>query len=104
LAKAVVDTCNSEKQSFRFLYDLNTKIEGKIEAISREIYGADGIELSEEAQKKATLYEKQVLQILIHSSNLAGICTSPGMHREDPVFIFYGSQCQGRTDQFQDCC
>jgi formyltetrahydrofolate synthetase len=60
LANAVVDTCNADKQSFRYLYDLDTSIEEKVGIIAREIYGADGIELSEEASKKVALYDKQV--------------------------------------------
>jgi methylenetetrahydrofolate dehydrogenase (NADP+)/methenyltetrahydrofolate cyclohydrolase/formyltetrahydrofolate synthetase len=60
LAKAVVSTCNADTQSFRFLYDLKTSIEEKIEIVSKEIYGADGIELSEDAQKKVELYDSQV--------------------------------------------
>jgi methylenetetrahydrofolate dehydrogenase (NADP+)/methenyltetrahydrofolate cyclohydrolase/formyltetrahydrofolate synthetase len=39
---------------------LNTSIEDKIDIISKEIYGADGIELSEEAQRKIALYKSQV--------------------------------------------
>jgi len=60
LAKAVVSTCNADTKSFRFLYDLNTSIEEKIETVSKEIYGAEGIELSENAQMKVRLYESQV--------------------------------------------
>lgn len=60
LAKAVIDTCNSDTQSFRYLYELDSTIEEKIGIIAKEIYGADGIELSAEAQKKISLYEKQV--------------------------------------------
>jgi len=63
LANAVVETCNSDKQRFRYLYDLNTSIEDKISIISKEIYGADGIELSEEAKKKIALYKSQVSRI-----------------------------------------
>jgi len=61
LAKAVVETCNSDKQSFQYLYDLHTSITEKIEIVAKEIYGADGIELSEEAQHKVELYKSQVL-------------------------------------------
>jgi Formate--tetrahydrofolate ligase len=100
LAKAVVEACNSDKRSFRYLYDLNTSIEEKIDVISREIYGANGIELSEEAQKKITLYEKQVSQMLL-CSYLPGIRTSSGLHCQDPIFVLYGSKCQGRADRFQ---
>ena len=61
LAKAVIETCDADKQSFRFLYDLNTSIEEKVAIVSRDVYGADGVEFSEEAKKKAALYEHQVL-------------------------------------------
>ena len=58
LAKAVVEAC--EKPSdFQFLYPLKgTSIKEKIETICKEIYGADGVEYSEEAEKKIELYTK----------------------------------------------
>ena len=58
LAEAVVATCEGES-NFKFLYDLNLPIEKKIETISKEIYGADGIELSELAQKQIETYTRQ---------------------------------------------
>jgi methylenetetrahydrofolate dehydrogenase (NADP+)/methenyltetrahydrofolate cyclohydrolase/formyltetrahydrofolate synthetase len=42
------------------LYDLEVGIEKKIETIAREIYGAAGIELSEEARVKVERYTRQV--------------------------------------------
>jgi formyltetrahydrofolate synthetase len=56
LAEAVVAAC--EKPSdFSFLYDLETTtIKEKIEVICKEIYGADGVEYSEEAEAKIKLY------------------------------------------------
>ena len=58
LAKAVVAAC--EKPSdFSFLYDLeSTTIKEKIEIICKEIYGADGVEYSPEAEAKVELYTK----------------------------------------------
>ena len=58
LAKAVVEAC--EKPSdFKFLYPLKgTSIKEKIETICKEIYGADGVEYSEEAEKKVELYTR----------------------------------------------
>ena len=58
LAEAVVSAC--EKPSdFKFLYPLKgTSIKEKIEVICKEIYGADGVEYSEEAEKKIELYTK----------------------------------------------
>jgi methylenetetrahydrofolate dehydrogenase (NADP+) / methenyltetrahydrofolate cyclohydrolase / formyltetrahydrofolate synthetase len=58
LAQAVINACEGESQ-FKFLYDLNLPIEEKINIISREIYGADGIELSELARKQVDTYTAQ---------------------------------------------
>lgn len=58
LAEAVVATCEGES-NFKLLYDLNIPIAEKIEIISKEIYGADGIELSELAQKQIETYTRQ---------------------------------------------
>jgi methylenetetrahydrofolate dehydrogenase (NADP+)/methenyltetrahydrofolate cyclohydrolase/formyltetrahydrofolate synthetase len=58
LAEAVVATCEGPSR-FKFLYDLNLPIEEKISIISKEIYGADGIELSELARKQVDTYTRQ---------------------------------------------
>ena len=65
LAKAVVETCKSDKKSFRYLYNLDTSIMEKIDAIAKEIYGADGLELSEQARQKVALYENQVFRSVL---------------------------------------
>ena len=44
--------------NFSFLYQLEMPIKEKIELIAREIYGADGVEYSLEADKKIDLYER----------------------------------------------
>ena len=60
LAKAVVKACESTNtDSFRFLYDVNLSIVEKIDIIAKEMYGAEGVELSENAQKKIALYTQQ---------------------------------------------
>lgn len=57
LAKAVIKA--AEKPSnFRFLYPLDKSIKEKIEAISTEIYGADGVDYSPEAEEKIALYTR----------------------------------------------
>jgi methylenetetrahydrofolate dehydrogenase (NADP+)/methenyltetrahydrofolate cyclohydrolase/formyltetrahydrofolate synthetase len=58
LAEAVVTICEGEP-NFRFLYDLNLSIEEKIEIIGKEIYGADGIELSDLARQQVDIYTRQ---------------------------------------------
>lgn len=57
-AKAVINAAN-QNSNFKFLYDLQLPIEDKIEIIAKEIYGADGIELSEEAKTKINRYKQQ---------------------------------------------
>ena len=58
LAEAVVAACESPS-TFKFLYDVNLPIEEKISVIAKEIYGVDGIQLSELAQKQVETYTKQ---------------------------------------------
>ncbi|CCA73924.1 probable MIS1-C1-tetrahydrofolate synthase, mitochondrial [Serendipita indica DSM 11827] len=58
LAEAVVAACEGES-TFKFLYPLDIPIVDKISAIAKEIYRADGIELSELARSQVELYEKQ---------------------------------------------
>jgi formate--tetrahydrofolate ligase len=52
LAKAVVDTIENEKSHFETLYSDDMNLEAKIETISKEIYGADGISISAKAKKQ----------------------------------------------------
>ncbi|KAG4306511.1 hypothetical protein PORY_000499 [Pneumocystis oryctolagi] len=56
LAKSVQYACEKVSKKFKFLYELNLPIIKKIEIISKEIYGADGIQLSELAEKKIQKY------------------------------------------------
>ncbi|KAI0302037.1 C-1-tetrahydrofolate synthase [Russula brevipes] len=58
LAEALVAACEGESY-FKFLYDLNQPIEEKITAIARDIYGADGIELSDLAKQQIETYTRQ---------------------------------------------
>jgi len=55
LAKAVMKACE-KKSDFKFLYPLDKSIKEKIEAIAKEIYGADGVEYSPEAEKQMAYY------------------------------------------------
>ncbi len=51
LAEAVIEACERESQ-FRFLYELDTPLRQRIERIAREVYGAAGVEYSEDAREK----------------------------------------------------
>jgi len=55
-ADAVVDACN-EKNDFKLLYDLNTPLRQRIELIAKEVYGADGVDYTPEAEAKAKKME-----------------------------------------------
>lgn len=58
LAEAVITICEGPSD-FRFLYDLDLPIAEKIDIIAKEIYGADGIELSEQARIQIETYTRQ---------------------------------------------
>ncbi len=57
LAEAVVKAAQ-KPNDFRFLYDLDIPIKEKIETICREVYGADGVEFSPEAEAKIETYTR----------------------------------------------
>ncbi|MBK6326233.1 MAG: formate--tetrahydrofolate ligase [Chloroflexi bacterium] len=57
LGKAVMAACELPS-NFEFLYPLNLSIKEKIETIAKKMYGADGVEYSEEAEQKIALYTK----------------------------------------------
>ena len=58
LAEAVVEVCEGTSE-FKFLYDLELPIEEKITIIGQQIYGADGIELSDLARQQLETYTRQ---------------------------------------------
>lgn len=58
LAEAVIKICEGTSQ-FKFLYDLELSIEEKITIIAKEIYGADGIQLSDLARQQVETYTRQ---------------------------------------------
>ena len=55
-ADAVIDACN-EKNDFKFLYELSTPLRQRIELIAKEVYGADGVDYTPEAETKAKKME-----------------------------------------------
>jgi formyltetrahydrofolate synthetase len=57
LAEAVVKACD-QPSKFKFLYPLELTIKEKIETICREIYRADGVDYSPEAERKIDLYTR----------------------------------------------
>jgi formate--tetrahydrofolate ligase len=56
LADAVIEACN-DKTDFRFLYPLEMKLRDRVALIAKEVYGADGVSWSPEAEAKAKSFE-----------------------------------------------
>jgi formate--tetrahydrofolate ligase len=57
LADAVIDACE-DKVDFNLLYEDSVPLRQRIETIAKEVYGADGVTYSAEAQAKAERMEK----------------------------------------------
>ena len=49
-AETVVEACE-EKSEFKFLYELDLPVKERIELVAKEVYGADGVDYSAEADK-----------------------------------------------------
>jgi methylenetetrahydrofolate dehydrogenase (NADP+)/methenyltetrahydrofolate cyclohydrolase/formyltetrahydrofolate synthetase len=56
LAQAVVEACE-QPTNFRFLYPLDVPIKQKIETVAKEIYRADSVSYTPEAEAKIKLFE-----------------------------------------------
>lgn len=56
LADAVVDA-SQEKVDFKFLYPLDMPLRQRVEVIAKEVYGADGVSWTPEAEAKAKQFE-----------------------------------------------
>ena len=68
-ADAVVDACE-EKNEFKLLYDLSMPLRQRIELIAKEVYGADGVSYTPEAEAKAKKMEAD--PELVQAGNLHG--------------------------------
>ena len=56
-ADTVIEACN-EENDFKFLYPLEMKLRDRVEVITKEVYGGDGVDWSPEANAKAEMLEK----------------------------------------------
>ncbi len=55
-AEAVKEACEEENE-FKFLYPLEMKLRDRVEIIAKEVYGADGVTWTPEAEAKAKMLE-----------------------------------------------
>ena len=58
LAKRVVEEIESNNNSFNYIYDTDEPIKSKIEKVAKEIYGADGVEYTQEAEESIKKIEE----------------------------------------------
>jgi formate--tetrahydrofolate ligase len=56
LADAVMDACKDEI-NFRYLYPLEMKLRDRVELIAKDVYGADGVAWTPEAEVKCEAFE-----------------------------------------------
>jgi len=56
LADVVMEACK-EKPNFKFLYPLELPLRQRVETIAKEVYGADGVSWTAEAEAKAKRFE-----------------------------------------------
>ena len=75
LAAALIACCETPS-NFKFLYDLDLSIEEKINIICKDIYGADGIQLSDIARTQIDTYTRQG-----YSGLPSGLSVSPELSR-----------------------
>ncbi len=64
LAEKVLDILETKKSNYKPVYELNAGVKQKIETIAREIYGADGVDFTKEAEKDIASIEKMGLDNL----------------------------------------
>jgi len=58
LADAVIEACN-DKTTFKFLYPLEMKLRERVALIAKEVYGADGVSWTPDAEAKAKMLESE---------------------------------------------
>jgi formyltetrahydrofolate synthetase len=56
-ADAVIEAC-AQEPDFKFLYPLETKLRDRVDLIAKNVYGADGVAWTPEAEAKAKMLEK----------------------------------------------
>ncbi|CEP24014.1 ADE3 [Cyberlindnera jadinii] len=85
LAQAVINASkNSKPEEFKFLYDVDSSVEDKLNTIVTKMYNGKGINISEQAAKKIAAYKEQgfgnlpicvakTQYSLSHDANLKGV-------------------------------
>ena len=56
-ADAVIEACEQTDNNFKFLYPMETKLRDRVALVAKEVYGADGVSWTAEAEAKAKMLE-----------------------------------------------
>ncbi len=59
LAERLIEIIRSKEVAFEFLYELSTPLQTKIETIAKRLYGADGVDFSNQAKTDLSAIEAQ---------------------------------------------
>lgn len=59
LGNTVINASTAPDKNFQFVYNDNESLRKKIETIATKVYGADGIEISEQAAERLDMYERK---------------------------------------------
>ncbi|MBW1810664.1 MAG: formate--tetrahydrofolate ligase [Deltaproteobacteria bacterium] len=98
-ADAVIDACK-EEVNFKFLYEMDTPLRERVDRIAKEVYGADGVTYSAEAEAKLKKFEADpkfndytTMMVkthlsLTHDPALKGVPKNWDLHIRD--FLTYG--------------
>ena len=89
LGEKVLETLEREESNFNYLYSLNNSLENKVEIIAKEIYGADGVNYSEEAREQLDKY------------NSLGFDNLPVCMAKTPASISDKPGLKGRPSDFE---
>ncbi len=88
LARAVVEACEAPND-FRLLYPVDRSVKSKIETIASELYGADGVDYSPQAERDIAGYERD------------GFGNLPVCMAKTPLSLSHDPQLKGRPTGFR---
>ncbi len=88
LARAVIEACE-EPNDFRLLYPVEQSVKAKIETIASELYGADGVDYSIQAERDIAGYEQD------------GFGHLPVCMAKTPLSLSHDPQLKGRPTGFR---
>ena len=99
LAKQVVKVCDLNNNSFTYVYDLNSSIKSKINAVAKNVYGAKGVkytDAAEETIKKLNKLHLNKLPIVIAKTQYS-LSDDPKLINRPKDFYFTVRDLEAKT-------